>query len=807
MLFNYVKIALRNLFRQKLYSFLNIAGLAIGIACCMLILLYIQDELSYDRFHENAGSIYRLNAWMKLSGQEFEAASTTHATADIFKAEFPEILNYVRFSNYGSRRVVRYNDKTFNEERFIWADSTLFQVFSFELMAGNPHTALVKPNTVVITEDIANKYFGVEDPVGKNIIVNNTTEYTVTGIVRNFPGNSHIRPDFIGSFCTLGLQRESTIVEDMLNNFNYFTYFLLREGTDAKELDVKIAAFINKVLKPVIDSMGGELRLYLENLTDIHFHTNLIENIAETSDISYVYLFAGIGLFILLIACLNFMNLVTARSANRAKEVGLRKVVGAQRIQLVQQFLGESVILAFISILLAIIIAALLMSFFNDISGKNLSFDIFANPWLTGGLIVLFIVVGILGGSYPAFFLSAFRPVEVIRGTLRRGVKSGVLRIVLVSLQFTVSIVLIIGTLIINEQLQYMRTKRLGYDKDQVLAFVMRSSETRQKYETIKTELLRHPGILAVSASDGLPNAVESTTMLHGKGNPEDDWTIFGILPIDNDFIDLYNIEIVQGRNFSEEFPTDREGAILVNEAAAAILGWQDNPLGREIEIINELESMEREARTIIGVVEDFHFESLHEEIRPLVIYNSGPWDNAYDRISVKIDTDNVPEIITFLKNKWAEFDSKYPFEFSFIEERYDALYRSEENLVKLFGYFTALAIIIGCLGLFGLASFTAEQRTKEIGVRKVLGASVTNIILLLVREFTRWVVVAVVIAWPVSYFLMNDWLRNFAYRVNIGVYTFAVAAAMAFMIAVLTVSYQAVRAALSNPVNALKYE
>ena len=802
---NYVKIAIRNLLRNKLYSFLNIAGLAIGIACCVLILLYVQDELSFDRFHEKADRIFRVNSHFFISERTMHFATTAHVQGQMFKDEYPEVENYVRFNQYGLRRVIRYKENTFYEEKFIYADHTLFDVFSFKLIKGNPKDALVKPNSLVVTEEMAEKYFGSDDPIGKDLRVNIDTLFKVTGVMENIPKTSHIRPDFFASFSSLNLEPTGNAAQDMLSNIDYLTYILLREGADYKEFEQKLVGFIDKYIGAVLKGLGGSARLEVQPLTRIYLHSDLDSELERTGDISYVYLFSGIGLFILLLACLNFMNLATARSANRAKEVGLRKVVGAQRFQLIKQFLGESMILTFIALILSLLLASLTMPIFRNISAKDLTMGIFSNPVLMAGLLALFFVVSIIGGSYPAFFLSAFRPVEVLQGKLKRGAKSSILRIVLVSLQFTVSIVLIIGTLIVHKQLNYIRNSKLGYDKDHVVALRIRNPETQKKYEAIKSELLRHPNILDVAASSSLPLGQNDFSAHHAVGKPEDELImLFGQI-VDEDFIDTYKIEMVQGRNFSKEFPTDPEEAIIVNEAAVKKLGWQDNPLNKEIERFTSLTT--RKKHRIIGVVKDYHFQSLHEEIQPMILFNAVVYGGNYDRISVRVRPENIRETIGFIESKWAEFDSQYPLEYVFVDDQFDSLYRSEERLGQLFGYFTALAILIGCLGLFGLTSFTAEQRTKEIGIRKVLGASVPSVIMLLVREFTKWVLLAVLIAWPIGYFVMKTWLQNFHYRISLGFDTFLLAALLALIISIITVSYQSIRAALANPADSLKYE
>ena len=798
---NYLKITIRNLIRNKMYSFLNIAGLAIGIASCILILLYIQDELSFDRFHEKADRIYRVNTHFEIPERELHFASTAHIQGPMLKAEFPEVENYVVLNRYGSRKIIRYKDTTFYEEKFLYAEHTLFDVFSFKLIKGSPEDALVKPNSVVITEEMAEKYFGSEDPMGKSLRVNVDSLFAVTGVLENIPRTSHFRPDFIASFITLKLEPSGNIAADMVNNIDYFTFLLLREGADYKELEQKLVPYIDKHLGGLLKMLTGKSWLEVQPLTEIYLHSEVDAELESTSDLSYVYLFSGIGIFIILLACLNFMNLSTARSANRAKEVGLRKVVGAQRGQLIKQFLGESMILTCIALILAMLLVTLTMPLFRNISAKDLTMDYLTNPVLLAGLLALLLVVSLIGGSYPAFFLSAFRPVEVLQGKLRKGAKKSFLRIALVSFQFTVSIVLIIGTLIVQKQLNYVRSRNLGYDKDHVVAFRMRNAETQKKYEVIKNELVRHPDIVNVSASSNLPLGQTSYSAHHAAGKPADEVTMFHIQVMDQEFIDTYKMKIVQGRNFSKEYPTDPEEAVIINEAAVRKLGWHDNPIDKEIEMFMSM--TERRGYRVIGVVQDYHFQSLHAEIQPLILYNTSP----FSRLSVRIRPENVQKTIGFLESKWAEFDSQYPFEYVFVDDEFDALYRAEERMGQLFGYFTALAILIGCLGLFGLASFTAEQRTKEIGIRKALGASVSGIILLMVREFTKWVLLAVVVAWPVGYIVMRSWLQNFHYRTGLGLSMFLLAALLALVISVITVSYQAIKAAVANPVESLRYE
>ncbi len=808
MLKNYIKTALRNLARNKLYSILNITGLAIGIACCVLILLYVQDELSFDRFHENSDNIYRLVPTFTTSERIMYMATNAHVQGPMLKSEFPEVLNYVRFTSYGvggSRKSIEYKEMTFNEEKFLWADETLFEVFSFKLVKGSPKDALVKPNSLVITEEMAEKYFGNEDPIGKTLLINTDKLYMVTGVLENIPKTSHIRPDFIASFSTFNLQPTASTAQDLLSEVNFYTYLLVQDGTDYKDLEQRFTESLNRHIGAFLKNLGGSAVLELQPLTRIYLHSERENEIERTGDVAYVYLFSGIGLFILLLACLNFMNLSTARSANRAKEVGLRKVVGALRGQLIKQFLGESMILTLIAVVFSLLLVLFSIPVFNSISGKELGMDYFSNPVLLAGLFGLFVIVSLIGGSYPAFFLSAFRPVEVIQGKLKRGTKSSILRIALVSFQFTVSIVLIIGTLIVSQQLEYVKNRKLGYDKDHVMAFRMRNPETQKKYEAIKNELIQHPSVLNVSASTTIPLGTSDFSVHHAVGKPEDELIMLFAQIVDEDYIGTYKMEIVQGRNFSKEFLTDPEEAIIINEAAVKKLGWQDRAIGQQIERFTSLTT--RRKYRIVGIVKDYHFQSLHREIQPLVLFNHAPYDFSYNRISVRVKPENIQDTIGFLRSKWKEFDPQYPFEYAFVDDQYDELYRAEERLGQLFGYFTALAIVIGCLGLFGLTSFAAEQRTKEIGIRKVLGASVQGVVWMLVREFTKWVLLAVLVAWPVGYLIMNSWLQNFFYRINVGFETLILAALLALIIAMITVSYQAVKAGLANPADSLKYE
>ncbi|MCP4724678.1 MAG: FtsX-like permease family protein [bacterium] len=809
MLKNYITVSVRNLRKNKFFSIINVSGLSVGIASCILILLFVQNELSYDSFHENSDKLYRITGNLKMSGQpEANIASSPHSVGPMFKNEFPEVVNYVRIQGYNDRLVVRYKDKLYNEDRFLHADSTFLTVFSFELVKGDKRTALVPPNSVVITEDIAEKYFGEEDPIGKVLTFSSSTQYTVTGVIKNFPQNSYIKPELIGSISTLGLRSSGNVAMDLLSNMQYHTFFQLQNEEAAVSLRSKFPEFVERNTGAVLGSIGATFRYGLQPLTSIYLHSNQDYELESTSDISYVYLFTGIGFLILMIACLNYMNLSTARSANRAKEVGLRKVVGARRQHLIWQFFGESFVVVLISLIAGMIIAYLALPQFNTIARKELTLSFLSNPVLLAGTAGLLFFITTIGGSYPALFLSAFKPVQVIKGVLKKGAKGSLIRVMLVSFQFTVTIALIAGTLIVYNQLEFLQNKRLGYEKDHIVWIRLRGSETQQQYRAIKERLLQHPNILKTAASGNLPLGQASDTVHHPGDKPQNVVVHTTIHLVDNEFADLYNMEIIKGRNFSEDFPSDIETGAIVNETAVKMYGWDDDPIGKDLEYFTSVNSSNK--KKIIGVVRDYHFRSLHDPISPLVMYmsmNFGDNDIPFSMISAKIESENIQETISFIENMWAEFDQTYPLEYGFVDEKYDELYSSEERLGRLFSFFTILAIVIGCLGLLGLASYTSEQRTKEIGIRKSLGASTSGIVGLLITEFIKLVIAANVIAWPLCYFFMNNWLRNFAYRADVGIWVFVLSGALALLIGLLTVSYQSVKAALSNPVNSLRYE
>lgn len=810
MLKNYLIIALRNLWKYKFYSVINVLGLAIGLACFLFITVFVNDELSYDKYHEKADRIYRVNFDGYAFDQELNFAVVGAPLGPTILEEYPEVEQYCRFRHRGSY-TVQYEDQSYNEENWIFADSSFFDVFSFDLLKGDPQRALAEPNTLVITEEIAQKYFGTEDPIGKSVKVDNRRNYRVAGVMKKMPRNTHFDFDLIASMSTLNESRNPTWLS---NNFQ--TYVVLKEGANPQSVNAKFDDLVRANIGPEIEKFMGKtyddilkednfITFSLFPLTDIHLYSNKREELGANGDIKYVYIFTFIGLFILLLACINFINLSTARSATRAKEVGMRKVVGARRFQLISQFLSESMVISFLSFLIAGSLLFLLLPYFNDLAGKEMSLSQLNTPAFWGIMLLLMVVVGIVAGSYPAFHLSAFRPITALKGRLMKRVGQRFsLRSVLVILQFAITVGLIVGTIIISDQLSYIRNKKLGYEKDQIL--VLNNYYTLgNKCQVFKDEIVKHPQVVKATMSGSLPtpSSRNSTATFLGR-NPDPDKThVLQLFTVDHDYIPTLEMEILKGRAFSREFPSD-SSAVILNESAVTFYGLEE-PLGKEISTFSggTPENPQIETYRVIGVVKNFHFESMRTKIGPLAMFLG----NSRGHLSMKVKTDNLPEFIADLNAKWNEMGPGQPFDYTFMEEDFAAVYSAEDRIGQIFSVFTFLAIFIACLGLFGLATFTAEQRTKEVGIRKVLGASIPRLFIMLTAEVLQWVFIASLIALPVAYYFMNQWLDGFAYPVSISWLTFVVALAMALLIALVTVSYQAIRAAIRNPVQSLRYE
>jgi putative ABC transport system permease protein len=798
MIKNYLKIAIRHLIKNPAYSVINIGGLTIGIAIALLILLYVRDEMSYDCYHENRDRIYRLIT--KVQGAAYEAIAKVPGPWGIaVRNEIAEVENMTRFVFFNETLMSRGDVRDYEEDG-LFADSTVFEIFSFTLLKGNPKIALIQPNAIVLTEDLARKYFGSDDPIGQSILIDNEKEYLVTGVMSNVPSNSHFSFSFLMSMASYTNPRR-----DHWQWTQYYTYLLVRKGASPQAVEAKIPPILQQHLDAEVAASYTPM---LQPLTKIHLHSNLFREMQANSDVAYVYIMSAIAFLIVLIACINFMNLATAHAANRAKEVGIRKATGAHQSLLVKQFLGESVFTSLIASLLALGLAEVLLPTFNSLTGKHLTSESFLNPALAAMLISLALIVGLLAGSYPAFVLSAFKPAAVLKGTplwspLRKGGYSGVsqasLRKGLVVFQFAISACLMIATGVVYSQMDFIQNKKLGFNEEQLLIIPIRDHAMQLSYETVKRELMQHPNIVRVSASGNLPGGSDWGIPYQPEGFPPEQIPAMRVLAVDHDFIETLGMEVASGRTFSKEHPGDAS-AYLLNEEAAKQLGWTE-PLSKTIAMPN----IERAAGPVVGVLKNFHFRSLHEKIGPILLFIPPP--DWFSMFSIRVRPENISETLRFLERKWSELDPGHPFTYQFFDEQFAQLHQAEQRVGKLLGYVSILAILVAGLGLFGLASFSAEQRTKEIGIRKVLGATVAGLAGLLSKDFVKLVLIANLVAWPIAYYTMNKWLQDFAYRVELNWWLFALVNGLTLLIALATVSTLAIKAALANPVEALRYE
>jgi putative ABC transport system permease protein len=807
---SYLKIAWRNIKRHRVFSFINISGLAIGIACSVLIAIFVLFELSFDGYHEKSDRIYRVGSQFGPTPDK-RGAYTAPPMAEAMIHEFPEIEHIARLSLWSTNYLVEYKEKSFLEKGIIYGDASIFDVFTIPFVLGNPKTALVDPYTVVITEAIARKYFGNEDPLGESFRFNNEKEdYKITGVVENCPRNSHFQFDMIVSLVSRRSSRS-----DRWMQHTYFTYIVLKNGCTPSQLEAKFPNFIKRHYGPQFFADTGmsfeehfqdENNYYgywLQPLGNIHLNADIVDNLPQKGDITYVYIFSSIALFILLIACINFMNLSTARFANRSKEVGVRKVLGCSKKQLVSQFLGESVLLSIIALVIAFIVIQIVLPAFSNLAGRQLKLDLLSNFYVLPLMIGFALFVGILAGTYPAFFLSSFQPVRTIKGSLNKRVNGHlVMRRALVILQFSITIFIFLGTFVIYNQLKYVRDKKLGFDKEQVIV-IHRANVLRQQGDAFKQELLKYPNILTVSNTDSLPGRHFDPNGHRLEGRPlTEEYTLYTMYG-DYNFVDLLDLEIVAGRYFSKDIVTDATSAVVINETAVKELGLTD-PIGKRFHK-GFGGAKKGEFVTIIGVLKDIHFQSLHHEIHPMIIRPLTGWEGFYT--SVRVRPENLSETIGLIEETWTRFSGGQPFEYSFLDTDLDNLYRAEQKTGQIFAIFSFLAIFVACLGLFGLISFAAEQRTREIGIRKVLGASVSRIIYLLSKEILILVSAAIFIASPVAFYAMSKWLESFAFRIEMSPLMFIMTALAASLIALLSVGYRAVKSALANPADALRYE
>ncbi len=787
MLKNYLWVTLRNLKKNSTYSLLNIMGLAVGMTAFTLIALYVQYELSFDKHHKNAGRIYRVIR----EGRAFTPA----ALGPALREKIPEVEWVARMMRR-SDTLISQEQKHFLEEEFYWADPEMFKIFPLSFLSGDHRTALKDPSAIVLSRRTAKKYFGNADPMGKILTVNDRYEFKVSGVFENMPANSHFIMDAVVPYETY-FQITNNDITSWRSNFSY-TYFLLREGADPEAVANKISPVIEVPLLKAAGAKGPYPKYYfIQPMTGIHLHSHLMQEIGVNNHIKYIILFLSIAFLILFIACINYMNLATARSLRRGKEVGMRKVVGAHKGQLIVQFLGESVALAVIAMIFSIMMVLVALPAFNSLVERHLSLNLIQNPQLFVGLVFITMFVGLFAGSYPAVGMSRFRPISVLSGAFTRSPKGSSLRNVLVLVQFAITIFLIVCTIAVREQLKFIKSADLGYAKEQIITLPVRGGSVRQNIQSIKTELLKNSDIVAVSTSGRLPNDIDTFTSRNWTGRDLEEPIPIYYNTADYDFIDLFGIQIVQGRAFSRDFPSDETGAFLVNETAVKVAEWE-SAIGRKFT------HWSGESGRIVGVMKDFHLKSLHSPIEPLYIFLSA---SDFSNIAIKVKSTNIPATVDYVEGIFKQLSPSYPFSYSFFDEVFERAYFTEQRMGRVFGAFAILAIFIACLGLFGLTTFAAEQRTKEIGIRKVLGASGSKIFLLLSKEFIRWVLLANLIAWPVAYFTMNKWLENFTYRIHIGIVAFLISGGTALLIASLTVSYQSFRSARTNPVDSLRYE
>ena len=807
MFLNYLKIALRNLFRSRLYSAINILGLAIGLAACILIFLWVRDELSYDRFHAQADRIFRVERKVDFRDIHGQAPITSGPYGPTLVRDYPEVENFVRIET--EELAIQDSHSIFRRQRMVFSDSTLFQVFDFRLEEGDPETALGQPKSIVLTRDVARQYLGggSEAVLGRTLTVdwNGTVlDFQVTGVLEDIPANSHLQFDVAASF--------STYPEEYLTqwfNNSIYTYVVLKEGAGPMALEAKLPGFLVKYMGSQFAAFVGPeaditeiFQLKLKPLLDLHLHPSEQFDVETSGSMASVLIFSAIAALILVIACINFMSLSTARANKRAREVGMRKTIGALRRQLWGQFLGESVFLSLVALALAALLILVSLPAFNTLTGKALRLGTLFSLENVLTLIGITLVTGILSGLYPAFYLTAFEPVKVLKGSALSGTGKSAFRRAMAVLQFAISITLVIGTLIIFKQMGFLQDKALGFDKENMVLISTESDTVRKGLPVLRDTLKANPRIVSVAGSSNVPGSRAFSDTVFKRDDSDDIYSLM-FISSEPEFIDTYGFQLVQGRGFSREFGTDLEGAVVVNRAAVRELGYTlEDAIDRTLLMaVSESEFTEL---SIIGVVDDFHFKSLHRAIEPLALMVRPDRTRV---ISVRVLPGDMREALAFIEDKWREVFPGEEFNFSFLDQKIALLYSSEGRMRDIFLIFSMLSIFVACLGLFGLAAFTAEERTKEIGVRKVLGASSANILLLLSREFTKWVIAANLIAWPVAYYAMNRWMQNFAYRTSLGIWPFALAAVLALGIALLTVSAQSIRAALADPVKSLRYE
>ena len=803
MIWNYLKITFRNIYKRKFYAFINILGLAIGIAGFLIISLYITDELSYDRYHSKADQIYRLVNVYDFEGVGENSVSSPFPVAFAMKNDYPDMIeNVVRVFNFQApRSFVEYEENRFNERRFFFADSTFFEIFDYQFVAGNPSTALNEQFSVVVTESTAKRYFGSEDPIGKLIKFEKQLNLKVSGVIKDVPMQSHFQFDFIASLSSTKRSFGGAYPRTWVWN-PCWTYLQLHEKTNPDDLESTFPDFIEKYF---YDAEKDNVSLYLQPLTDIHLKSHLDYEIEPNNSIISIYILSVLAIFILIIAIINYMNLSTATSSTRAKEIGIKKVTGAYRWQLFFQFIGESIIISFISLIVALIFIEFFLPSFNDFTGKSILILRLFSPGNIILLIGIGLFTGLISGIYPAVYLSGFNPISILKGSLRHGTKSGLPRKILVVVQFTISIVFLISTSLIHDQLKYMRNADLGFNKDNIIVLPINRTPIASIYKSFKGELIQNPNIVSVTVMDDLFGSAHNTHEFRPEGLPKDQWQFYPALVVKYDFLKTFDIKILVGRDYMEENKTDPVKGILINEAMVQHMGWDSN----EAALGKKFSSLGGEER-VIGVFNNFNVTSLHEKSGPFVInMKEDPRVSMFfmKYMAVRVVPGSEKEVISFLETQWEKTDKERPFEYSILSDNLAEMYKGEDNLSGLSKLFTGIIIIIALMGLLGLTSFLVEQKTKEIGIRKVMGASAMDIIKSISKEFIWLILISSFLAWIVAYLVMTDWLNRFAYQVSINWLIFIEAALFALVLAMAITSFRAFMASRANPVETLNYE
>ena len=790
--------------KNKAFALLNIAGLAVGMAGFILIMLWVKDELSYDKFNEKEPRIVRIKVDYSLMGENINAVTSPPPMATVMKRDFPEVENVVRFRDYGTGSVA-YKEKYFTEDRIGYADSTIFDIFTIPLIKGNPKNVLAAPNTITISESVAQKYFGKEDPLGKILTLYNSVDFEITGVYKDIPDASHFHFDFIASLYSFNEYEQDEWV-----SFNFHTYVLLKENADLKSFEQNLDVLVDKYVNTQISHYLGEtweeikkkgtwFKFSIQRLRDIHLRSHYGSELGINGDIKYVHIFITVAFFILLLACINFTNLSTAKAITRSKEIGVKKVFGEKVPRLILHHLSESFIIVFIAHMAAMILVEVCLPLFNNITSKNLDIDYYS-PTILLGLLALIVVTSIFSGSYPAFYLSSYKPISALKSEIAAGKKKTLFRSFMVIGQFVISIILLCSTLLLNKQMHYIHNKELGFDRENLLA-IYNNSLSWSDMNNLRNDLMQNPVIKNASITEFIPIGHYNSNSVHFKdGIKSSNFTEYFSSYVDCNYTKTLGIEIIKGRGFSDKLQTD-SASVLLNEAAARSFGWKD-PIGKTIGKPGN--NGDLYLYTVIGVVKDFNFQSVHNPIQPYILYLG----QSSGALTIRMGANtNIPSLLNLLKEKWAEYEPDRPLNYSFYNDKLNYMYASEVNLNKILIAFTFIAFFVSCLGLIGLAMFTTEQRKKEIGIRKVVGANITQVGRLLSYDFTKLIILAFIIACPISYYIMDKWLENFAYKTNISWWIFAVAGLLSYLTAMIAIGYQSYKVSAANPVDTLRDE